>query len=65
MQNRLYHDGYMAPETVEWLKRRAATLFPDRRVERVRFEWYREQLRFTAGKVDRARKPLGVREVEL
>ena len=43
--------------------RRAA--LPDRHVERVRFEWYNDALKVTAGKAERTRKPLGVREVDL
>ncbi len=65
MQNRIYYDAYIAPETVEWLRRRAALVFPDRRVQRVRFEWYHNQLRFMNGKAERTRHRYGIREVDL
>ena len=65
MQNRLYYDAYLDPDTVEWLQRRAALLFPDRRVERVRFEWYNDALKVTDGKAERTRTPFGERVVEL
>lgn len=65
MQNRMFYDAYMAPETVEWLRQRAALTYPDRRVLRVRFDWFKDQLKFEDGKVERRRTPFGLREVDL
>lgn len=65
LQNRMFYEGYVHPDTVAWLRGRVAAIFPGRPARRVRFEWYDDRTRVEDGRVQRMRTLSGLREIEL
>jgi len=49
----------------DWLRNRAATLFPDKQIIRVEFRWFRDSIRFDRGRTEFDREHTGIYAISI